>query len=91
MFAIFENIESFNNWHEQLKLEMNFPIIGTNAATGEFDYENITTDYTKPLTINTDNRIVAWVGDENENLNLIDRTDAQFADWFYVSDFQPNL
>ena len=82
MYAIFNNIETFNSWHQEIKLKLGFPIIGANVATGEPDFVNITSDYTIPLSINGDSRIVAWVGDETENLNLINKEDEEYVGFF---------
>jgi len=83
MYAIFDNIEKFNTWHYALKLKLNYPIIGVNASTGLPDEENLTTEYTNPLTNPNDSRIVAWVGEETHNLVLIEKSN--YLEWFEVS------
>jgi hypothetical protein len=82
MFAVFPSLSDFNLWHDNIKDKLNYPIIGKNALTGENDLTNLTTEYTKPLTIEEDTRVVCWVGDEAEGLQLIDRYDAEYKVWF---------
>lgn len=80
MWAIFDSIESFELWHEAIKEKMGYPIYGENAETGEVDFDNPTTDYTSPVIHKEDPRVIAWVGDENEGLEIIDKAD--FPEYF---------
>jgi hypothetical protein len=82
MFAIFQNIESFNIWHDQIKVKLNYPLYGTNLATGEIDLVNVTSEYTEPKINSKDPRVIAWVGDEIEELELISETDSEWSSWF---------
>lgn len=82
MFAVFSSLSDFNLWHNDIKIKLNYPVIGKNAFTGEDDLTNLTTEYTKPLTIDEDSRVVCWVGDEIEGLHLIERYDAKYKPWF---------
>lgn len=81
-FAIFPNLEAFNSWHEAIKIELRFPLVGHNAKTGTEDLENLTTEYTQPLTIPNDDRVVAWVGEKIENVSLIERDNPIYKEWF---------
>lgn len=82
MFAIFYNIETFNTWHKAIKLKLNYPLIGTNAATSKIDLINISTEYTDPKINKMDTQVIAWVGDEQEGLQIIDPNDIQWSAWF---------
>ena len=82
MFAVFSSLSDFNLWHNNIKIKLNYPLIGKNAFTGEDDLTILTTEYTKPLTIDNDNRVVCWVGDQIEGLQLIERYDAEYKPWF---------
>ena len=82
MFAIFETMDAFNSWHEAIKLKLNYPIIGTNLATGLPDETNITTEYAMAEINPSDPRVIAWVGDETGELTLIDPSDPLLVDWF---------
>lgn len=81
MFAIFNDLESFNKWHQEIKDKLNYPLYGTNALTGETDYENPTTEFTHPRINSNDSRIVAWVGAETDGLLLIDVNDQAYVKW----------
>ena len=82
MFAIFKDLESFNTWHEGVKTKLNYPLYGKNLSTGEIDLINATTEYTSARTNKNDLRIIAWVGNENEGLDLIDPKDLEWSAWF---------
>lgn len=79
-YAIFENIEEFNTWHEAIKAELNYPLVGFNEATKEPDYENLTVDFTVPNTNPDDIRVLANVEDYTDGLTIVDKS--EFADWF---------
>lgn len=81
-WAIFNNLDTFDSWHEEIKIKLGYPLVGYNAKTGEEDLENLTTNYTQPMVIADDERVIAWVGENNENLSLIDRDDAIYQKWF---------
>lgn len=80
MFAIFTNLEEFNLWHESIKRKLEYPFHGRNAATGELDTETLITDYTAARTVESDDRVIAWVGDETQNLTLVNPVD--YPDYF---------
>jgi hypothetical protein len=81
MFAIFDNLETFNSWHQSIKLKLNYPLYGSNVLTGEIDYENPTTEYTQAKINSNDSRVIAWVGDETVGLSLIDIDDETYKNW----------
>jgi len=74
-------MSEFESWHEIIKTKLNYPIFGVNAATGEIDEKNPVTEFTIPKINANDNRVIAWVGDEIENLTLIDIDEVQFQSW----------
>ena len=80
MFAIFPNLENFDQWHTAIKDKLNYPIYGVNADSGEIDLVNLITEYTAPKLNKNDARVIAWVGDEIEGLELIEPED--YPDWF---------
>ena len=82
MFAIFKNLETFEIWHNAIKEKLNYPLIGTNVATGEIDPINITTEYTYAKFNKLDLRVIAWVGDEQEGLQIINPRDTEWSNWF---------
>jgi hypothetical protein len=82
MYAVFDSLESFNAWHNDIKEKLNFPIYGTNQATGQTDYNNPTTEFTEPLTNSKDQRVIANVVDEIDGLEIIDEKLDEWSDWF---------
>ena len=81
MYAVFDSLESFNAWHSEVKIKFNFPIYGTNQATGEIDRSNPTTEFTEPLTNSKDQRVIANVVDEIDGLEIIDEKADEWSDW----------
>ena len=57
MWALFNSVEEFDIWHNELKAQLNFPLA-----------DGITTEYTM-LIPQSDGRLIAWVDSEYaENL-----------------------
>ena len=75
MFAIFDSIDIFINWHENIKSILGYPIFGTNQSSGEIDYENPITNYSKPICCNNKEKVIAFVGEYIEGLKIIDPKD----------------
>jgi hypothetical protein len=82
MFALFDSIEDFDNWHNEVCERLGYPLTGLNQLTGEPDLENITTDFTNARLNPNDSRIIAFVGEESFGLTLIDQSSEEWADWF---------
>jgi hypothetical protein len=82
MFAVFENLESFDNWHNSVLEKLDYPLVGHNAATDLPDNEHLITKYTEARINKNDPRVIAWVGEETEGLEIIDETDSEWSDWF---------
>jgi hypothetical protein len=89
MFAIFDNVEIFDAWHDTIKSNLGYPIFGTNQATGELDTDHAITEYTFPNKADGDDRVIAWVGELSQNLTLIDPLDVMWQAWFIQKDIQP--
>lgn len=64
----FENIESFNQWHESLKQRLGYPLPALDS-NGNITDGTITTDYTNPVIV-LENDVRAWVDEEYSN-NLV--------------------
>lgn len=63
MWFEWNSIEEFNAWHDALKIELGYPLISTNQATGLPDPDaQITDSYTAPIEI--DGIIIAVVESE---------------------------
>ena len=59
-----DSIQSFNDWHDAIKLQLGYPMESINQATGEIDPDaQQTTDYTKPFEIA--GKIIAMVEDQH--------------------------
>jgi hypothetical protein len=80
MFAIFDNLDIFDSWHQKIKLQLNYPVYGSNALTGEIDYENPTTEYTQAKINSKDPRVIAWVGNQTDGLEIVNTED--YSEWF---------
>jgi hypothetical protein len=83
MYALFNNMEEFNSWHNVIKERLAYPLIGINGSTGEPDDINLITEYTSPLINLNDIRVIAWVGEENTDLQSVLKED--YLEWFTVS------
>jgi hypothetical protein len=81
MFAIFDDLESFNLWHNGIKLKLNYPIYGIDGRTGQPNLDYPIENYTAPQFASDDERVVAWVGDEVDDVNLIDITLPAYRDF----------
>jgi hypothetical protein len=79
MFAIFDNLESFNLWHTSIKLKLNYPIYGIEGRTGQPNLDYPIENYTAPQFASDDERVIAWVGDESDNLELVDITSQTYS------------
>jgi hypothetical protein len=82
MFALFESIEDFESWHDEVRERLGYPLIGLNQLTGEPDLENTTTDFTNARLNPTDSRVIAFVGEQSVGLTVIDPSAEEWADWF---------
>ena len=80
MFAIFDNLNTFDTWHQDIKIKLQFPLIGINAATNEPNLDNLTTEYTQAKINKNDIRVIAWVGNEKDGLEIINPED--YPAWF---------
>jgi len=78
-YAIFDNMETFNVWHDGIKTKLNYPIYGKNEATSKVDKKHPITEFALPLVNPDDPRIVANVEDETEGLTLVIRE--EYAAW----------
>lgn len=61
----FDNIESFNEWHEQFKQTHGYPI-PSKDSTGKIIGSPYTTDYTEPVVV-SGNDIRAFIEDKYSN------------------------
>jgi hypothetical protein len=84
MFAVFESMEEFEQWHDLVRLKLNYPLLGHNQATNEPDEEILITNFTSPRTAFGQDEVVAFVGDEIDGLLIIDPSDPDWLDWFPV-------
>ena len=57
-YAIFDDIDDFDIWHESVKGALGFPIQGVNAATGEPVPGVFATEYTEAVTHPDDGRVI---------------------------------
>ncbi len=57
-FALFDDIDDFDIWHESVKGALGFPIQGVNAATGEPVPGVFATEYTDPVIHPDDGRVI---------------------------------
>ena len=57
-FALFDDIDDFDIWHESVKGALGFPIQGVNAATGEPVPGVFATEYTEAVTHPDDGRVI---------------------------------
>ena len=88
MYSVFDSIEEFNDWHDEIKIKLNFPIYGTNHLTGEIDYNSPTTEFTEPLINLNDQRVIANVFESVYGLNVIDKSLEEWSDWFSKSNIE---
>ena len=64
MIALFENIEAFNEWHEQIKIEKGIPYqLTQNGVPIPGAY---TTKYVEPTLHPENNTVVAYIADDVE-------------------------
>ena len=89
MFAIFDTLDIFNTWHTTMKASLGYPLYGFNQATNDLDQSNAITEYTTAYTNNNDKRVIAWVGDLNQDLTIIDENDIKWQSWFPAKDALP--
>jgi hypothetical protein len=60
MLYEWNSVEDFNTWHDALCLELGYPLIGINAATGLPDETKpMTTEYTRAIEV--ENKWIAEV------------------------------
>jgi hypothetical protein len=90
MYAIFDSIESFNDWHNEIKIKLNFPIYGTNQATGEVDYDNPTTEFSEFFINSKDQRVIANIVNQVYGLTIIDKDSEEWSDWFTKNTWEIN-
>lgn len=65
-----DSLEDFNNWHNQLKQQLNYPLQNTNQATGLPD-GTFTENHTSPIQINE--KVIAVVEEQYaDGLTLTD-------------------
>ncbi len=57
-FALFDDIDDFDIWHESVKNALGFPIQGVSAQTGEPVPGVFATEYTDPVTHPDDGRVI---------------------------------
>lgn len=63
MFYLWLSLESFNGWHDAVKIALGIPYPGRNAGTGEIDESaQWTTSYTEPILV-AENDVRAYVDD----------------------------
>jgi len=64
MIALFENIEAFNEWHEQIKTEKGIPYqLTQNGVPVEGAY---TTKYVEPVMHPENNTVIAHISEDIE-------------------------
>lgn len=82
MFAVFPTLKVFDNWHNEICLELGYPLVGVNQLTGEPDLENVISYFTEARINPNDSRVIAYVGEQSAGLTLIDPSAEEWADWF---------
>lgn len=82
MYSVFDSIESFDLWHNEIKTKLGFPLYGTNQETGEINYNSPTTEFTEPMINLNDERVIANVFESVYGLNIIDENLEEWSDWF---------
>ena len=78
-YAIFDDMETFNVWHAEVKTKLNYPIYGRNESTGKIDKKYPITEFTFALINPNDPRVIANVMDETEGLTLVIRE--EYPEW----------
>jgi hypothetical protein len=78
-YAIFDNIKTFNVWHNNIKTKLNYPIYGKNALTDEIDEKHAIINFTSALINADDSRVIANVEDQTKGLTLVIRD--EYPEW----------
>ncbi len=67
MYYEWNNVEEFNDWHNNLCQTLGYPLIGINQQTGLADETaQKTTSYVDPIIL--EDRVVAWLEEYTEGL-----------------------
>ncbi len=72
-------METFNVWHDEIKIKLNYPLYGKNELTDEIDLTHPITEFTSALINPDDPRVIANVEDETEGLTLVIRE--EYPQW----------
>lgn len=62
------SLEDFEQWHNNIKQNLGYPLGSYNQATGQIDLNSLVYDYTQPFEVN--GKYIARVREEHSN-NLV--------------------